>query len=168
MNYKVYFEGFAYVEADSEDEAKDLVDEDMEVYSECYYTSVEEVDEFEIELWIESMGIYIEGLKMPGKKEFSSVRIYGNGEVTVEFSDGEEVVASAVEISKHGRLLDEDKICELLNVLKNDEYNLTHKPKVTWSRVMDIFVDLLGIVDTEIPNYLKVDVWIYFVSYTSL
>ena len=48
--YKVYFSGFAYVEADSEDEAKELVDEDMEVYSECYYTSVEEVDEFEIEL----------------------------------------------------------------------------------------------------------------------
>lgn len=47
--YKVYYSGFAYVEADSEEEAM----EDYEfssVYEEKQINSVEEVDEFEIEL----------------------------------------------------------------------------------------------------------------------
>ena len=47
--YKVYYSGFAYVEADSEEDAK----EDYEfasVYEEKQIDNVEEVDEFEVEL----------------------------------------------------------------------------------------------------------------------
>lgn len=47
MRYKVYCSGFAYVEADSEEEAKDIVlDDDGVIYSEYRIDSVEEVDEF--------------------------------------------------------------------------------------------------------------------------
>lgn len=41
------------------------------------------------------MSIFIHGMEMPGQGEFSHVRIYGNGDVTVELSDGEEVVGNA-------------------------------------------------------------------------
>ena len=49
MKYKVNFSGFAYVEADSEDEAIDLYI-DLSVYSEQTVTSVEEVDDFVVEI----------------------------------------------------------------------------------------------------------------------
>ena len=49
MKYKVNFSGFAYVEADSEDEAIDLYI-DLPVYSEQTVTSVEEVDDFVVEI----------------------------------------------------------------------------------------------------------------------
>ena len=51
MKYKVNFSGFTYVEADSEDEAKELAQEgDYVIYLEWEYTDVEEVDEFEVVL----------------------------------------------------------------------------------------------------------------------
>lgn len=50
MKYKVNFSGFAYVEADSEEEAKELAQEDYTIYCEWEYGDVEEVDEFEVML----------------------------------------------------------------------------------------------------------------------
>lgn len=50
MKYKVNFSGFAYVEADSEEEAIKLAEEDYAIYSEWEYSDVEEVDEFEVNL----------------------------------------------------------------------------------------------------------------------
>lgn len=46
--YKVYYSGFTYVEADSEEEAKDIVLDDNRsiLYSEYRVDNVEEVDEF--------------------------------------------------------------------------------------------------------------------------
>lgn len=42
-------------------------------------------------------GFYIDGLDMPGYDEFVHIRVYGDGDVTVELSDGtEEVVAQAI------------------------------------------------------------------------
>ena len=38
------------------------------------------------------MSIFIHGMEMPGQGEFSHVRIYGDGDVTVELSDGTEAV----------------------------------------------------------------------------
>lgn len=38
------------------------------------------------------MSIFIHGMEMPGPGEFSHVRIYGDGDVTVELSDGTEAV----------------------------------------------------------------------------
>jgi hypothetical protein len=44
--YKVTFSGFCYVEADSEDEAKEKADDGEYAFSEYGFDSVEEVDEF--------------------------------------------------------------------------------------------------------------------------
>ena len=56
-----------------------------------------------------------------------------------------------IHVPDHGRLLDESKICEMLKVQRESEYNKTHKPRVTWARAMEAFEDLLGNVDTIIP-----------------
>lgn len=51
MKYKVNFSGFAYVEADSEEEAEEKVlYEDDAIYSETQADNIEEVDEFEVML----------------------------------------------------------------------------------------------------------------------
>lgn len=51
MKYKVNFSGFAYVEADSEEEAREKVlYEDDAIYSETQVDNIEEVDEFEVNL----------------------------------------------------------------------------------------------------------------------
>ena len=46
--YKVAFSGFAYVEADDEEEAEDKMEMREEVYCEYSFDSVEEVEEFAI------------------------------------------------------------------------------------------------------------------------
>ena len=49
MKYKVNFSGFAYVEADSEEEAREKVlYEDDAIYSETQVGNIEEVEEFEV------------------------------------------------------------------------------------------------------------------------
>ena len=48
--YKVTFSGFAYVQADSEEEAKEKFDDGYNVYKETNLDSVEEVDEMPIDL----------------------------------------------------------------------------------------------------------------------
>ena len=49
MKYKVFYTGFAYVEADSEEEAREKVlYEDDAIYSETQVTVIEEVNEFEV------------------------------------------------------------------------------------------------------------------------
>lgn len=50
MNYKVNFSGFAYIEADSEEEAKDKYHDDNCVYVEANIDDVEEVDDFIVEM----------------------------------------------------------------------------------------------------------------------
>lgn len=47
--YKVHFSGFAYVEADSPEEAEDIY-EHFSVYEEKQVDDIEEVDEFMVEL----------------------------------------------------------------------------------------------------------------------
>ncbi len=48
MKYKVNFHGFAYVEAEDEEEAKEKVDDGICVYSEIEYKT-EEVEDFVVE-----------------------------------------------------------------------------------------------------------------------
>ena len=50
MKYKVNFSGFAYVEADNEDEAAENYNV-YEVYREEKIECIEEVDEFAISMW---------------------------------------------------------------------------------------------------------------------
>ena len=47
------------------------------------------------------MSITIQGMSMPESGEFSHVRIYGNGEVTVEDSEGYETVIGTATGSEH-------------------------------------------------------------------
>jgi len=47
-------------------------------------------------------GIYISGLEMPKRGEFSHVRIYDNGEVTIESNGVEYPVAKAVAVTDYG------------------------------------------------------------------
>ena len=49
MRYKVKFSGFAYIEADSEDEAEECFDNEEFVYKETSVDSIEEVDDFVVE-----------------------------------------------------------------------------------------------------------------------
>lgn len=60
------------------------------------------------------MSILITGMEMPHQGEFSHVRIYDNGDVTVEVDTGKEVyeavIAHAVQIPPHGRLIDADAL----------------------------------------------------------
>lgn len=50
MKYKVNYSGFCYAEADSEAEAEKLFVEELYVYEEHEVTSVEEVEDFFVEL----------------------------------------------------------------------------------------------------------------------
>lgn len=51
MKYKVSYTGFAYVEADSEEEAREKVlYEEEAIYSETEVDDIEKVDEFEVVL----------------------------------------------------------------------------------------------------------------------
>lgn len=51
MKYKVSYTGFVYVEADSEDEAKEkALYENDAIYSETQVDNIEEIDEFEVSL----------------------------------------------------------------------------------------------------------------------
>ena len=91
-----------------------------------------------------NMSVYIRGMEMP--KYATTIIIRRDGRVIGPRED-----YIAIPVPDHGRLLDEDKICEMLQAQREDEYNKTHKPNVTWSRVVEAFEDLLGIVDTAIP-----------------
>lgn len=44
--YKVYYEGFAYVEADSKDDAIENAQDGISIYSEQVVSKIEEVDDF--------------------------------------------------------------------------------------------------------------------------
>lgn len=49
MKYKVFYTGFAYIETDSKEEAREKVLwEDDTIYSETQVDNIEEVDEFEV------------------------------------------------------------------------------------------------------------------------
>lgn len=51
MKYKVNFSGLAYVEADSEEEAREKVlYEDDAIYSETQVDNIEEIEEFEVKI----------------------------------------------------------------------------------------------------------------------
>lgn len=48
--YKVDFEGFAYVEADNENEAKNRFFDEEIIYSECGVVSIEQKEEFDLDI----------------------------------------------------------------------------------------------------------------------
>ena len=50
MKYKVSYSGFAYVEADDEDEAQMVYEDGDTLYEEVWIESIEEVDEFTVDI----------------------------------------------------------------------------------------------------------------------
>lgn len=48
--YKISFSGFAYVEANSEEDAIEMFDDDLDIFREQRIDSVTEVDEFVVEV----------------------------------------------------------------------------------------------------------------------
>lgn len=60
------------------------------------------------------MSILIRGIEMPPQGEFKHIRIYDNGEVTVQVDTGEDVyeavIAHAVQVPPHGRCVDADAL----------------------------------------------------------
>ena len=48
--YKISFSGFAYVEADTEEDAIEMFDDDLDIFREQRIDSVTEVDEFVVEV----------------------------------------------------------------------------------------------------------------------
>ena len=57
------------------------------------------------------MAIYLAGVDMPKENEFIHIRIYGDGDVTIELEDHyEEAIGQAVEVpEEHGDLIDREK-----------------------------------------------------------
>lgn len=92
------------------------------------------------------MSILITGMEMPHQGEFSHVRIYDNGDVTVEVDTGKEVyeavIAHAVQIPPHGRLIDADAPISLVD---------THGRRIEVT-VAHIIENNQGIVDAIIPT----------------
>lgn len=62
------------------------------------------------------MSVLIKGMEMPPQGEFKHIRIYDDGDVTVEVDTGKEVyeavIAHAVQIPPHGRLIDADALID--------------------------------------------------------
>ena len=50
VKYKISFSGFAYVEANSEEDAIEMFDDDLDIFREQRIESVTEVDEFVVEV----------------------------------------------------------------------------------------------------------------------
>jgi hypothetical protein len=50
MKYKVSYSGFAYVEANDEDEAQMAYEDDDVIYAEQMIEEIEEVDEFTVDI----------------------------------------------------------------------------------------------------------------------
>ena len=48
--YKISFSGFAYVEANSEEDAIEMFDDDLDIFREQRIDAVTEVDEFTVEV----------------------------------------------------------------------------------------------------------------------
>lgn len=60
------------------------------------------------------MSVLIKGMDMPCGEEALTIRIYPNGTVTSYPCMGFVKIADAVEVPKHGRLIDADKAAEAM------------------------------------------------------
>jgi hypothetical protein len=95
------------------------------------------------------MGIYISGMKLP--ENFTEIVIYYDGRVSVfdERAGGyEDSGETATEIVGHGRLLDENDICEIIipvmeKAKKDGDTRLV--------RMCKFFITALMIADEKIP-----------------
>ena len=92
------------------------------------------------------MGVYINGMEMPNKKNGAVLIIYPGGECA--FEDGK--TYPAVPVQPHGRLIDADALDDILADQSEDAYNRTHAPR-SWEKALSAMRDYLDNAPTIIP-----------------
>ena len=110
------------------------------------------------------MSLYIPGVKMPERcwdcplcYDMMSCRITGlnwyRDTVDLSIDPVEERMPNCplIEVPPHGRLVDEKQILKLIDEQRNWEYNKTHSPNMTWSRIVDAFEWIMQMAATIIP-----------------
>ena len=102
------------------------------------------------------MSILIRDMEMPPQGEFKHIRIYENGEVTVEVDTGKEVyeavIANAIPIPPHGRLIDADALKDKpvpINGVWDDERNVFRYYPPTYMQAIDEIVNAPTIIEAE-------------------
>lgn len=97
------------------------------------------------------MGVYIKGMEMP-KEQPLIIKISPDG--TVYMSQGiygiGHGVAKAVPVPPHGRLIDADVLCKVLQKNSMDEWNNKIAP-FSWAYAYDCVKDTVEIMPTIIP-----------------
>ncbi|MBQ9082037.1 MAG: hypothetical protein IJY28_00890 [Clostridia bacterium] len=94
MKYKVCFSGFAYVEADTPEEAEELFLDDDDVYRDEQVDSAEEVDEFIVQMFGSSQSHFARQLSRRESQEMGLKLCQAPlplppGEVAAQRADGE-------------------------------------------------------------------------------
>ena len=95
------------------------------------------------------MSILLKGMKMPKEDELLCIRIYPSGKVTLDMDLQCKQVAEAVELQKHGALIDQDELYggttkweeEALKILKglslgDSEHSWEHMEFIKWSAIL--------------------------------
>ena len=96
------------------------------------------------------MSLYIPGLNLPPKGEKPiTLMIFHDG--SIWDYDDEAGSVKVIEIPEHGRLVDETQILKLIDEQRNWEYNKTHSPNMTWSRIFDAYEWIMQRAATIIP-----------------
>ena len=93
--------------------------------------------------------ILIKGMQMPKEDELLCIRIYPSGKVTVDMDLQCKQIAEAVELPKHGALIDQDELYngttrweeEALKTIKGlslgeSEYSWEHMEFIKWSAIL--------------------------------
>lgn len=93
------------------------------------------------------MSILIHGMEMPHQGEFKHIRIYDNGEVTVQVDTGKEVyeavIAHAVQLPPHGDLIDRDKL-----ETHHGWYNEDRERNVVQTHIQFVYVGFTELIQT--------------------
>lgn len=96
------------------------------------------------------MGVYIEGMEMPTEEYGSmTIKIYPNGHVAEYIGDMGRVW-DAVPVPPHGRLIDADLLCKVLQKNAEDEWNNKTAP-FSWAYAYDCVKDTVENMPTIIP-----------------
>lgn len=96
------------------------------------------------------MGVYIKDMQMP-KEGYIDVRIKCNGTASFAIADNPYFkVVEAVPVPPHGRLIDADVLCKVLQKNSEDEWNNKTAP-FSWTYAYDCVKDTVEIMPTIIP-----------------
>ena len=92
------------------------------------------------------MSVYIRGMEMPTDAPVI-IKICPDGSVS-RVHEG--VVATAIPVPDHGRLIDADALTEVIISQQDDDYNKTHQAG-SWARAFVCMEEYINIAPTIIP-----------------